>query len=246
MRQLIAVSVSAVVFSLAPAGPSRADILPPHAVVAGKTIGEWTADWWRWAGSFAAPNDPFTDPTGASANLRQGGPVFFVAGTTGGAAQRAFTVPTDVFLLIPLVNAEEDKLQDPTLTEAQIVQLVTSEADTFDSLHALIDGTAVPAAELFLHREATSGFQFEWAPDNAFGVPAGNSGFAAADGYWLMLTPLALGSHEIRFGGGSTALMFSVDVLDTITAIPEPSAFTLLALGTLGLLGYAWRRQRAG
>jgi hypothetical protein len=33
--------------------------------------------------------------------------------------------------------------------------------------------------------------------------------------------------------------------LATITGIPEPSAFTLFGIGTLGVLGYAWRGKRS-
>ena len=68
-------------------------VLPPGSTVVGKTIGEWTAEWWKWAFSQSVPNDAFTDATGANANVGQSGPVFFVAGTTGGTATREFTVP---------------------------------------------------------------------------------------------------------------------------------------------------------
>ena len=56
-------------------------VLPAGSTVAGKTIGAWSGDWWRWAVSFSQPNDPFTDATGSRANLNQSGPVFFLAGS---------------------------------------------------------------------------------------------------------------------------------------------------------------------
>ena len=78
-------------------------IVPPRSEVAGKTIGEWTGEWWKWAFSQSVPMDAFTDQTGENANVNQSGPVFFVAGTTGGEATRSFNVPSNKYLLFPLV-----------------------------------------------------------------------------------------------------------------------------------------------
>lgn len=59
------------------------EVVPGQSTVAGKTIGEWSADWWNWANSIS-PNI-FNDATGAQANENQSGPVFFVAGTSSGS-----------------------------------------------------------------------------------------------------------------------------------------------------------------
>ncbi len=217
----VLVGVAVLGLSLGTRSTIKADVLRPHSTVAGKTIGEWTAAWWTWAFSFSVPNDPFTDTTGANSNLGQSGEVFFIAGTAGGNAERTFTVPAGKFLLIPLVNAELSQVDEPGATAAQIRQDVKAIADLIDSLHATIDGVAVP--NLFSHRETSPDFSFTIAPNNAFGEPAGPSGIAVADGYWLMLTPLSANEqHTIRFGGSATALNFSVDVHDHITVRANP------------------------
>src|SRR3954471_19244172 len=78
-------------------------VLPHHATVAGRTIGQYTGDWWNWAAS--VPGGPFADTTGDKAALNQSGPVFFVAGTGGGGpVGRSFNVPSDKYLLFPLLN----------------------------------------------------------------------------------------------------------------------------------------------
>src|SRR6185295_11156121 len=76
-------------------------VIDGGSTVAGKTIGEWTADWWNWAGA----SNVIGDPDGSAANNNQSGPVFFVAGTSGGApVTRTFTVPAGKNVLFPLAN----------------------------------------------------------------------------------------------------------------------------------------------
>jgi hypothetical protein len=209
-------------------------VLAPGSNVEGQTIGEWTADWWQWATAQSVPNDAFTDPTGVNAAVGQSGPVFFIAGNTGGTSIRSFTVPVDKFLLVPLINVSisEAVFGVPT-SETDLRAEAAFFIDLVDSLIAEIDGVAVP--DLFDHRELSPLFSFLAAPDNPFGPPSGASGDAVSDGYWLMLEPLGMGTHTIRFGGGISGV-FTVDVTDTITAVPEPSTILLLGSGLLGLV----------
>lgn len=244
----VGVLVAVTVLGLVPDARAGFTVLPPHATVAGKTIGEHTADWWQWALGFSSPGDPFTDPTGAAAGLNQSGPVFFVAGTPGGSATRSFTVPADKFLLIPLLAAELSQLElgDFTLTEPQVRQQVNGLIDLVDEFHSTVDGVPVP--DLFSHREESPAFAFSAAAGNPFGVPTGPSGIAVADGYWVMVAPIPAGeTHVINFGGGVSEFGFSVDVTATITAVavPEPASLGVLGgMGALSLCGHGLRRLR--
>ncbi|WZO98431.1 hypothetical protein EP7_000010 [Isosphaeraceae bacterium EP7] len=227
-------------------GVAAADVLPPHSIVDGKPIGEYTADWWRWALGFSSPGDPFTDPTGADANLNQSGPVFFLAGTAGSEATRTFNVPAGKFLLVPLLVVELSQLElgDFSLTEAQVRAEVNAIVDQVDSLHASIDGVEVP--NLFDHREQSPAFSYSAAAGNPFGVPTGDSGIAVAGGYWLMLSPLEVGeTHVLSFGGGISSFNFSVSVTSTITAVPEPASLILSTVG-LGAIWLMSRPSRTG
>src|SRR5262245_29993403 len=98
-RNLLAV-LAAVSFALLLPAPGRADGLPPHATVAGRTLEEWSAAWWQWAYSFPVSNNPLFDETGALAALGDQGPVFFLAGVinVSGTATRSVTIPEDKFL----------------------------------------------------------------------------------------------------------------------------------------------------
>lgn len=208
-------------------------VLSQGATVAGKTIGEWTAEWWQWAVSFSAPNDPFTDTTGANAGLGQSGPVFFLGGNPTGTSSRTFSVAAGKSLLLPLVNVEWSQHElGFDKTPQEIRQAASDFADQIDSLHATIDGQAVP--DLFSHRESSPDFHFTAVAGNVVGVPAGESGIAVGNGYYLMISGLKPGVHTINFGGSISSIGLSINDTDTIR-VPEPGSLALagLALGIL-------------
>lgn len=216
-------------------------VLPPGSTVAGQTNAQWTTNWWQWAFAQSAPNDAFTDATGANANINQSGPVFFLAGTAVGAANRTFTVPADVYILVPLVNVELSELEVGPATEAQLRQQVEEIVAAIDSLTAVIDG--MPLANLFSYREPSPLFSFAAAANNPFGTAAGASGNAVGDGYYLMLAPLGVGTHTISYGGGASSFGFETLTNVTITAVPEPGSLLLVAAGLVPV--WLARRRRA-
>jgi hypothetical protein len=248
-------------------------ILPPHSIVAGKTIADWTAAWWTWALQAPAAENPLTDTTGAFANLNNNGPVYFIAGTTGlsSPVTRSFQAPAGKPVLIPLINffdTEPAEIDPPTATlddrknAADIVVAGWLNAVNPASLFASIDGS--PAANLAQYLEVTG--LFSMGPTQAgsliasFGVPVGAELYPTkAAGYWLMIDGLAPGSHTLHFGGSSDAFTpdanccttseipaFSTDVTDNIF-IPEPASALLILPGLIGLSALRLaRRERAG
>ena len=251
---------SVVIGSCLLTGRALADInvLPGGSTVAGKSIGDWTTDWWKWALGIPAPGDPLGDTSGADAQTGQSGPVFFLAGGIGDAppVTRTFTVPADKYLLFPMINWVGYGGADPgyTSVKQEIVAITTGTIDPA-KLVATIDGTAVP--NLAGHRESFSGdaFALPLVDNNSFGHPAATYPDAYADGYWIMLAPLGSGSHTLRYGGMSVAFdgqqglhidSFTVDVTARITAIPEPSAAMLsVVAAVVGLLVVAVKLHRA-
>lgn len=202
----------------------------PHATVLGQSIGDWTADWWTWGFQSPAqlvvpPNgppiiegNPFTDATGDFAGLNNGGPVFFVAGTFGGTAERTFNVPEGKPLLIPLVNFianrfDTDIPTDVKLQKAEINQELAGIKDTITGLFAEIDG--IPVQNLGLHYEETDFFSLGRArPDTlatVFGAPVGDDLYPSKSiGNWLMVEHLSPGEHTLHFGGSIDGTTVSV------------------------------------
>lgn len=248
-------------------------ILEPDASVAGKSVAEWTAEWWTWAAQAPAAQSPIGDTTGAFANVNNNGPVFFIAGSDGlsGALSRSFEVPAGKPVLLPMINlfdTEPAEIDPPTATlddrknAANIVVDGFVHAVDATSLFASIDGNAVanPAhylvvTDLFSLGPTQAGSWIE-----SLGVPAGAELFPSkAAGYWLMIEGLSPGPHTLRFGGSSVAFTpgancctngafpaFSQDTTANITVVPEPASALLILSGLLGMLTLRRTRLQAG
>ena len=240
------------VASLALEQRTDAVVLPQGSEVEGKTIAEWSAEWWNWAlGANAADTNPIADETGAFAGNHQSGPVFFVAGTGGQnleetpLIERNVSVPEGKHLLIPLVNiigwldqteVAKGRMHDEFYDEIRGL----NNAVTEDDLHFSLNGQ--PTTNLKGHSEEHL-FPGPWGPDPLFGPPNGEGvvGDAITLGYWLMLEPLPVGQHTLEYGGGFPAFTpFGVNVLANIV-VPEPTTIGLL--GVVGL-GFCVRRCR--
>jgi hypothetical protein len=232
-------------------------VLPGGSTVAGKTIGQWTADWWNWAGSIS-PN-VFVDTTGALATKNQSGPVFFVAGTSGGpAVTRSFTIPANKFVLFPLINWYTGNGADPGFasTAEEAGALVDGTVDV-SKLFATVDGTTIP--DLGSHREKSPVNFTATYVANSTGFPPGTYTDSNSDGYWIMLEPLGPGEHTLHFGGTTkdftgpdpaiSIASFTVDATDHVTvaatAVPLPTAVVAGAPMLLAMIGFMqWRRAR--
>ena len=199
----------------------------PNAIVEGKTIAQWTQDWWTWALQSPAHQNALDDTTGQYANVGNGDHrsaqipdhpgVFFIAGTTGGDATRTFTVPQGEALLVPMLNTF-----DTLVTESEAQAYIKGWRPTVKDVFASIDGT--PIAHPTRYLEAPSDFfSMGSVRPNTFATEIGalkgqELTPTLVAGYYLMIEGLSPGQHTLEFGG-STNTGFSTHVVDHITVV---------------------------
>jgi len=222
---------------------ASADVVPVGQSVAGQSQGQWTATWWQTMLAIPPAQNPILDPDGSFASGGDLGDVFLLAGTFGGTASRSVTIRDDQHLFFPLVNGLYINF-DGSQTEADLRILVAEDIPFFNTLFANLDGAALVSDPFTQRIDSPPGlFTTVFPADNVFGIPPGSFDSVAA-GYWIMLEPLAQGTHTLNFGGSSLGNPFvpdfSTDVTYTINVVPAPGATVALALG----LASGLRRRR--
>ena len=212
---------TAVATLLALAGPmagpwtsaARADVVPIDGY--GASYGEWSARWWQWILSIPVATNPKFEGDCAQGQVDR---VWFLASLFEAAAvTRHCTVPAHMPILVPVINAFSFRPQG----QATVLDLRQGAKDLIDavdpaSLLVTVDGEAVA-----IHRATSPTFTVVnpakvILPRGWLKLP-GNSDTLVSDGYWVLLEPLAPGSHEIRVKGAIYDLGYWVDVTYKLT-----------------------------
>ena len=198
-------------------------VLPPDAPAYGLTYEAWTARFAQWAHSLPLAIHPAADPTGALCGLGQAGPVFFLAQAGDQeAVERRCTVPAGTALLLPLLDASCTTVEPPPFhgrDEAALRACTEAWFATAVELTAVVDGETIPDLERY--RVQSDLFAVALPAGNMLGVePTVTQG--VVEGYWLLLAPLPVGEHELRFGGSLPDSDFSTEVTYHLT-VAEPT-----------------------
>lgn len=177
------------------------DLFTTESSPFGTSYGNWTARWWQWALSMPQDVNPVGDRTGEYCAQNQGGPVWFLAGTFGGSAERSCTIPEGKALLFAPINVECSYAEFPDLkSEVDLRECAKSGQDIVTELDVTIDGVKVE--NLQDYRIQSPLFNLTLPEDNVFGLPATTTE-AVSDGNWVFLKPLPAGNHTIHSKGVS-------------------------------------------
>lgn len=236
--------------------PVQAAVLSPDSIFAGKTLYEWSAQWWKTFLEAPFDNNPLLapDPTGSSLTAINvpSSPVFFLTGLIGGGAvNRSVRVSEKQAVFFPLINFASVQA-DPDETAESLCSESSQDNVDLSSLFATIDGQSIDGLssqrQNCQDQRDSGGFLVDAPPNSllaAIGVQT-DQNLTVSDGYWLMVEPLTPGEYTITFGGeipggNSQNNRYRIEVF----TVSEPSSMlSLLAFGALGAKILNYKRKQ--
>jgi hypothetical protein len=230
--------ISALVSSLASAANPNPTVLPIGSRPYGQTYGQWSARWWQYA-----VQQPNADICAADKVESR---VTFLGGTpiTPGAT-RSCTVRSGQAIMFPVFNVEWSVAEATTSPSnlpgstcplpdlggnlitgtnySALLACATAQAqhgtDRDAMLAADVDGVSLQGLTSYRAVSPPPPFPLTVVPGNPYFIPAGQTS-AAADGFWIILTPLSPGTHTIHFAVTIPFFGFFVDQTYDLTVQP--------------------------
>jgi len=213
---ITALNVSAQVIS--PVTPTK---------IKGRTYADWSERWWQWAYSLPTTHNPLFDTADASTGQKDD--VWFIGGSfEGTAVTRMAVIPKNKLLFIAIITGAFDNTDcDGTqrisdgFTVSDLRGFVQAFIDTAQNVSCTIDGVPVPGlsdavnSNYRVQSSSPNGFNYDLAGMNNILVFNGLDCWSnvnrapihvdaktyhpVADGIYVMVGPLAPGSHTIHF-----------------------------------------------
>jgi hypothetical protein len=185
------------------------ELFAPNSGPFERTYAEWTARWWQWVLSLAKTENPLVDDTGKNCANNQSGPVWFLAGTLKGPAERSCIIPADKAILFPVINVEASVAEGDGTTDEELAARAKFEMDQITDMRAMISGTNVN--ELKQYRIQSPSFNVTLPTDNVLALPAQMTKMIS-EGYWLFLKPLEPGKYDLNSFGSCLAGRIKIGV----------------------------------
>jgi hypothetical protein len=155
---------------------------------------EWMSKWWQWSQSISGAIHPREHPTEQNCKVSQQGPVWFLADLLSGKQERTCTIPAGKAILVPLIGGFCGADSSGVKNDNDIRSCAMA-GDDYATMQVTLDGKAIK--NLDQNRAQSGFFTVTYGQDNIYDHKPGTvKGFA--DGYYLFLKPLALGSHLLE------------------------------------------------
>lgn len=162
----------------------------------GKSYEDWSIKFWQWIYGTPATNHPILDETGEYCGENQDDdPVFFLAFSSGGSAERTCDVPAGKAILIPVNVVACTFAEFDVETEEELHTCAEEDESSNPGLFLSVNGQEV--REIEKYRVHSRAFDIIIPSDPLVGEPGTTRG--VSDGYWIILEPLSPGEHEIHF-----------------------------------------------
>ncbi|WP_217876929.1 hypothetical protein [Pseudoalteromonas shioyasakiensis] len=172
-------------------------VVPPHEKILGKGMDEYANIWWQWTRAIPSEVSPLKDRTGEHCHVNQTGEVWFLAGGFGSSKiKRTCTIPQGKHLFFPIINMAYWPRAGYKLSCDSAKQSAALNNDKLISINVEVDGVQIPNTGEFRFKSSDC-FDLNGLIPKEYNAPVVYP--AAADGYWLMLRPLELGRHTIKF-----------------------------------------------
>jgi hypothetical protein len=135
--------------SYAQKGNNNLGVYTSGSMPYGLTYGQWTTRWWTWLMSIPTNINPASDGTGTNCAQSQSGPVWFLAGSMTGKAERSCTIPADKAIFFPIIDAECSYVEYPKLkTESELRSCAITQNDETTHVEAIVDGVSLQNSQM--------------------------------------------------------------------------------------------------
>ncbi len=230
---LVAASAVLTAPSVMAGGFGEPRVIDPGSVAYGRTYSEWSTAWEQWSYSIPVAEHPLFD--NGDCSMGQSGPVWFLGGKfcANNASSCSFTgvvrsckVPSGKALYFPVFNGEDSALEESVVehpgdeTYQQIATMRSYEDVSMSpsDVSCWVDGARIPHLKERFRVQSTA-FGFTLPTDNLLASIYGNPNFLAGtyspavdDGWYVMLSPLPAGPHQIHLRGYNPVYNFTLDV----------------------------------
>lgn len=175
-------------------------------LVYGQSIGNWGHTWWQWVATFKVGEDPLSKTGAVDCGAGQSGKVWFLVGNFGGKSDRSCTIKRGRALFFPIFNGVYWTALEPSVPEdctniRNCRSGVAAQQDRMRSWTCTLNGN--PCVYKYqVVRGQSSPRPFFILPGTMFtdfGYKPGIRRTSVADGTWVMLDPLPIGSHTLAF-----------------------------------------------
>jgi hypothetical protein len=214
-------------------------MMPAQLALAGDdavSLPALTAQWWQWALSIPAGQNPQTDTTGQYCMVGQRGGIWFLAGLWGGGSPvtRTCSIPEGDALFFPVINNFWNNTPDCGQggVNYDVKKLIANIKPGFDSVGNMsvkLDRKSLDKKQI--QPVLSIPFPSVFPADNVYGPNACDNGVplpadiyspSMDEGYYVLLPPLKVGRHTLQFHAeaGTVKEPFVQDVTYNLTVEP--------------------------